>query len=123
LSRNHQKQVERHVWQDYIETCDDIRHDLYYREVYKLRKETIERVFGTAKEMHGMRYTHLVGKEMMVMKVGLTYACMNMKKLANMLTKPKKKDGKGTDILSLLSSFWSFLSDLVGRQSLRAKCA
>ena len=123
LSRNHQKQVERHVWQDYIETCEDVRHDLYYREIYKLRKETIERVFGTAKEMHGMRYTHLVGREMMAMKVGLTYACMNMKKLANMLTKPKKKDGKGTDILSLLSSFWSFLSDLVGRQSLRAKCA
>ena len=32
-----------------------------------------------------MRYTQQVGKEKMAMKVGMTYACMNMKKLANLL--------------------------------------
>ena len=55
------------------------------RELYQLRKETIERNFGTAKEFHGMRYTQLVGKPRMEMKVGLTFACMNLKKLVRTL--------------------------------------
>ena len=53
--------------------------------MYKLRKETIERLFGTAKENHGFRYTQMYGKARMEMKVGLTYACLNLKKLAKML--------------------------------------
>ena len=28
-----------------------------YKELYRLRKEKIERVFADAKEKHGMRYT------------------------------------------------------------------
>lgn len=32
-----------------------------------------------------MRYTQQLGKAKMSMKVGLTFACMNMKKLANLL--------------------------------------
>jgi hypothetical protein len=43
--------------------------------------ETIERIFGTAKEYHGMRYTRYKGKALMEMKVGHTFACMNLKKL------------------------------------------
>lgn len=52
------------------------------KELYSLRKETIERIFGTAKENHGLRYTQMYGKARMDMKVGLTFACMNLKKLA-----------------------------------------
>lgn len=84
-SMNHTKVVTRHVWQNYLDQCEDYRHDLVLKEVYKLRKETIERVFGTAKEHHAMRYTTCKGKAQMQMKVGLTYACMNMKKLAKMM--------------------------------------
>ena len=51
-------------------------------QIYQLRKETIERIFGTAKEQHGFRYTQYVGKARMEMKAGLTFACMNLKKLA-----------------------------------------
>lgn len=50
-----------------------------------LTAETIERCFGTAKEHHGMRYTQQTGNEKMRMKVGMTFACMNMKKLAKIL--------------------------------------
>ena len=84
LSKNHQKVVTRHVWEDYMETCEDIRHTRGNQEIYEKRKETIERIFGTAKEMHGLRYTNMVGKARMEMKVGLTYLCMNLKKLAKM---------------------------------------
>ena len=67
-----------------MEMCEDIRHTLGMKEVYARRKETIERIFGTAKENHGFRYTQMYGKSRMEMKVGLTFACMNLKKLAKM---------------------------------------
>ena len=68
-----------------MEECEDIRHTLGMKELYMQRKETIERLFGTAKEHHGFRYTQIYGKARMEMKVGLTYACLNLKKLAKML--------------------------------------
>lgn len=83
-SKNHVKLVTRHIWEEYMERCEDIRHTLGMKEVYALRKETIERIFGTAKENHGFRYTQMFGKARMEMKVGLTFACMNLKKLAKM---------------------------------------
>lgn len=49
-----------------------------------MRKETIERILGTAKENHGFRYTQIIGKARMEMKAGLTFACLNLKKLAKM---------------------------------------
>ena len=91
-SKNHVKVVTRHIWDDYIEICEDIRHTVGSKELYDKRKETIERLFGTAKEHHGFRYTNMVGTAKMRMKVGLTFACLNLKKLAKIL------DEKGTNI-------------------------
>lgn len=81
------KLITRHVWEEYMEVAEDIRHTIGNRQIYQLRKETIERIFGTAKEHHGFRYTQYVGKARMEMKAGLTFACMNLKKLAKILEK------------------------------------
>ena len=81
-SKEHIKTVTRHVWEDYMETCEEIRLTAGMKELYSHRKETIERIFGTAKENHGFRYTQMIGKARMEMKVALTFACMNLKKLA-----------------------------------------
>lgn len=86
-SRDHVKTVTRHIWEPYMEMCEDIRHTTGMNELYGLRKETIERLFGTAKENHGFRYTQMIGKARMEMKAGLTFACMNLKKLAKMKQK------------------------------------
>ena len=102
-SINHQKLVTRHIWQEYIDKCEDIRHTLGMKEIYELRKETIERQFGVAKENHCMRYTQQRGKAKMTMKIGLTFACLNMKKLAKILTKRERK-----------SSFFSSASLIFG---------
>lgn len=72
------------------------------KEIYEKRKETIERNFGTAKEHHGMRYTQQIGREKMAMKVGLTFACLNMKKLARILCKGEPDDPKRSAILTIL---------------------
>ncbi|MBE5872348.1 MAG: IS5/IS1182 family transposase [Lachnospiraceae bacterium] len=81
-SKNHVKVVTRHVWEEYMEACEDIRHTRGMKDLYSHRKETIERIFGTAKENHGFRYTQMYGKARMKMKVALTYSAMNLKKLA-----------------------------------------
>ena len=93
-SKDHVKVITRHIWEPYMEICEDIRHTLGMKDLYSLRKETIERIFGTAKENHGFRYTQMFGKARMEMKVGLTFACMNLKKLAKMKAKREwiKKD-------------------------------
>ncbi len=77
-----QKVVNRHIWEQYIEFAEDYRHMPEYRDIYKLRSETIERVFADAKEKHAMRYTQLRGLQRVKMQVTLTFACMNLKKLA-----------------------------------------
>ena len=112
-SGNQTKVVTRHIWTDYLERCDDIRHTLGMKELYGKRKETIERIFGTAKEYHGLRYTHMYGKARMNMKVSLTYACMNLKKLAKMLKMKGNPGGNdpfnGKNIARLLNSVVNLL--------------
>ncbi|MCX7715498.1 MAG: transposase, partial [Clostridia bacterium] len=77
-----QKVVTRHIWEPYMELAEDYRHTPEYRDICKLRSETIERVFADAKEKHAMRYTQLRGLQRVKMQVALTFACMNLKKLA-----------------------------------------
>lgn len=81
-SKNHVKTITRHVWQAYVDTAENLRRDKDVHAIYKKRKETIERVFADAKEKHGMRYTQLRGHAKVKMQAGLTFACMNLKKLA-----------------------------------------
>lgn len=77
-----EKTVSRHIWQKYIEMAEDVRHTPEYKELYNLRKETIERVFADAKEKHGMRYTLYRGLTQVTNWVKLKFAAMNLKKLA-----------------------------------------
>lgn len=76
------KTVTKHIWSDYIELAEDIRHTQKYAELYKMRKEKIERVFADAKEKHAMRYTPYRGLAQVKNWVRLKFATMNLKKLA-----------------------------------------
>lgn len=80
-SKNQQKLVQFHLWEHYMDMAEDYRHTPRYQEIYKLRCQTIERVFADAKEKHFMRYTQLRGLQKVKMQVTLTFACMNLKKL------------------------------------------
>lgn len=77
-----QKIFKRHIWQEYLDTAEALRKTAYGKEVYALRKETIEPVFGDAKEKHAMRYTQHRGLTRVTSWVRLKYAAMNLKKLA-----------------------------------------
>ena len=99
-----------------MDRSENTRHTRGMKELYGRRKETIERNFGTAKEHHGMRYTQLIGKKKMQMKVGLTFACMNMKKLVRILESRDKMDSLGVSVMRFLSTLFRkspFIGNLI----------
>lgn len=48
-SKDHVKVITRHVWEEYMEKAEDIRHTIGNKEIYQQRKETIERLFEQQK--------------------------------------------------------------------------
>lgn len=95
------------MWEDYLELTEDYRHTPAYQEIYKMRSQTIERVFADAKEKHALRHTQLRGLQKVKMQVTLTFACMNLKKLATW----KRRKGYWP---SLLQTFWHNILDRLG---------
>lgn len=82
-SKNYQKTVTRHVWEEYKETVmDDTRHTPEWKEIYPLRKVSIERVFGDCKEHHNLRYTRLRGVKKNQHQALMIFACHNLKRMA-----------------------------------------
>ena len=121
-SKNHVKVIMRHVWEEYMEMAEDIRHTLGNKEIYELRKETIERIFGTAKEQHGFRYTQYIGKARMEMKAGLTFACMNLKKLARILENRASKTPEFFGFLRFLVEESLYVEKWCWKQSQHQLC-
>lgn len=107
LSKKHVKVVTRHGWQEDVDEADENRYRYDLKDLYKYRKETIERIFGLAKELHGFRYTQQFGKAQMEVKAALTFACMNLKKLAK---KRWKTDRSSLHLLRLLDFFGNFFN-------------
>ena len=94
-SKNHQKVVTRHVWEEYREEAvDHIRHTDQWKEIYPQRKETIERCFADAKTKYGIGFTRYCGKQRVLDDVYLLFAAMNMKKMVNFLSKAKSVTAK-----------------------------
>ena len=77
-----QKLLTTHIWQEYLDLVEQLRKTERGKEIYAMRKETIERVFADAKEKHAMRYTHHRGLARVTHWVRFKYAAMNLKKLA-----------------------------------------
>ena len=77
-----EKTVTKHIWDEYLDKAEDIRHTYGYKELYDKRKETIERVFADAKEKHSMRYTLYRGLTQVTNWVRLKFSAMNLKKYA-----------------------------------------
>ena len=86
-SRAKNRIITRHIWEPYLEQAEDIRHTLDIRELYKERKQTIERVFADGKEKHRLRYTNYRGRTRVRDSVALTFACMNLLKLSRWLVR------------------------------------
>ncbi len=76
------KTIRRHMYQDILDVCRNYRLSDEGKEIYKQRKETIERVFADGKERFGLRYTRFRSLKKNKAYRGLLFACMNLKKAA-----------------------------------------
>ena len=78
------KTVTRHVWEDSKERINQNRLTEYGKQIYKRRKETVERSFADAKELHGYRYAKYRGLNKVKGQCLMAAAAQNIKKIAQM---------------------------------------
>lgn len=83
-SRNHQKVMTRHVWEADREALDANRLTNWGKQVYERRRETMERSFADAKQLHGHRYARYRGLHRVSGRSLLAAACQNIKKIARL---------------------------------------
>ena len=74
--------VTRHVWQDDLDQADAFTKTRNGKCIYAWRKQTIERSFAEAKELHGLRFARMLGIRNMYEQSFLTAAVQNMKRIA-----------------------------------------
>ncbi|TNF57715.1 MAG: IS1182 family transposase [Gammaproteobacteria bacterium] len=102
-SANGIKVVVRHVWEGHKEAVDAHRLEERGKRLYARRKETVERSFADAKELHGHRYARFRGLARVKGQCLLAAACQNMKKIARLLAQA---------LLRLLGRFNATMSPL-----------
>jgi len=86
-SRNHQKVFVRHVWEVDRAAINANRLTPWGKRIYARRRETVERSFADAKQLHGHRYARFRGLSRVQRQCLLAAACQNMKKMALVLAR------------------------------------
>ena len=104
-SKNNQKSITRHVWQDYKDEVDERRYTEGFKENYPERKQTVERIFGDSKEQHGLRFSRVRGLEKNTNQALLIFACHNLKKMGIWKWKSSKKRADNSSILKKIMIF------------------
>lgn len=89
-NKQHVKSISRHVWEGAKEVVNARRLTPKGKKIYARRKETVERSFADAKQLHGYRYARMRGLEKVKEQCLLTAACQNMKKVASRLWEKNK---------------------------------
>ena len=112
-SKNCQKVVTRHIWEEYKEQMNENRYTKLWKENYPQRKETIERTFGDCKEHHGLRFTRVRGLLKNEQNVTMIFACHNLKKMANWKWKDKKNTTQISHIFEKMIGFFNFCKQKV----------
>lgn len=85
-----QRTITRHVWQDARERNDANRLTQWGKAIYRRRKETVERSFADAKQLHGHRYARFRSLIRVACQCLIAAAAQNIKKIALCLwPKPK----------------------------------
>lgn len=81
-NRDGVKTVTRHVWEGDKERINQHRLTPYGKAIYKRRKETVERSFADAKELHQYRYARYRGLKKVQAQCLMVATAQNMKKMA-----------------------------------------
>lgn len=86
-SKSFMKIITRHVWESCREKMNQNRLSEQGKALYARRKETVERSFADAKELHGHRYARMRGLSKVREQCLLCAAVANMKKIALYLSR------------------------------------
>ena len=86
-SANAIKVVTRHVWEASRERIDQHRLNRVGKRIYKRRKETVERSFADAKQLHGHRYARMRGLTRVQQQCLLAATAQNIKKIALLMNR------------------------------------
>jgi hypothetical protein len=86
-SANQTRIITRHVWADARERTDANRLKPWGKAIYKRRKETVERSFADAKQLHGHRYARFRSLIRVQCQCLMAATAQNIKKIAMALTK------------------------------------
>ncbi|HEY1803962.1 MAG TPA: IS1182 family transposase [Terracidiphilus sp.] len=108
-SRNHTKVVTRHVWEASKERIDQHRLQKTGKRIYKRRKETVERSFADAKQLHGHRYARMRGLIKVQQQCLLAATAQNIKKIALLLSRMSTETPLST-LPTILSAHLQLLS-------------
>jgi transposase len=107
-SSNATKVVTRHVWEASRERIDQNRLNRVGKRIYKRRKETVERSFADAKQLHGHRYARMRGLARVQQQCLLAATAQNIKKIALMLSRHGSESPLST-IQALLNAYIGLL--------------
>jgi len=113
-SSNATKVVTRHVWESSKERTDQHRLDRIGKRIYKRRKETVERSFADAKQLHGHRYARMRGRNKVQQQCLLAATAQNIKKIALLLS----QTGPDTPLTTLLALLDAYTAQLLRYQKL-----
>lgn len=109
-----QRVLTMHIWQEYLDLVEQLRKTERGKQLYAMRKETIERVFADEKEKRAMRYTHHQGLARVSAWERLKYAItrqppkwsgfLRLRKLHRAVHAPGPSYGSGQGIKSCLAA-------------------
>ena len=112
-SRNRVKVITRHVWQDSVERTDARRLTTKGKRIYQRRKETVERSFADAKQLHGHRYARYRGLRRVSGQCLLAAASQNMKKIALLLARFFNPFA----VLMLIRALWMLIGGFIEKNA------
>jgi transposase len=104
-SANATKVVTRHVWESSRERIDQHRLSRVGKRIYKRRKETVERSFADAKQLHGHRYARFRGLTRVQQQCLLAATAQNIKKIALLLSRIGPNPPSSGLLPTLLSTY------------------
>lgn len=116
-SKNNQKVITRHIWQEKKEEVNNRRFEEKFKKEYPKRKQTVERIFADCKEQHGLRFSRVKGIEKNSNQALLIFACHNLKKMALWKTKNSKKTIK--NISNIIKKQYILLKSKIKRVLLK----
>lgn len=104
--------ITRHIMEELKEENRERRISERGKELYKLRKEKIERSFADSKQNHGYRYAMYKGIEKNQNYTWLICAAQNMKNIAKKLTKVWDNKPQKSKSMKLLTYFTNYISQI-----------